>query len=129
MTCEITRVKSDPVYSRLAVDRDLGDLVELFVQEMPDRVHHLEVQARSCDWEQLARTAHQLKGAAGSYGFDDITPFAAQLEAAARDGRQEQHILMALEQLLDICRRVRSEPAKDDETVHPPEAVGTGAAH
>jgi len=121
-------VINHPVYSRLAVDPDLGDLVDLFVQEMPDRVHHLEAQARSCDWEQLARTAHQLKGAAGSYGFDDITPFAAQLEAAARGGRQEQHILMALEQLLDICRRVRSGPAKDDEMIHPPEAAGTRAA-
>jgi HPt (histidine-containing phosphotransfer) domain-containing protein len=96
------------VYSRLAADPDLGELVEMFVQEMPDRIGALEAPARSRDWEQLTRTAHQLKGAAGSYGFDAITPYAARLESAARDGRQEEAILASLDELLDLCRRMRS---------------------
>ena len=33
-------------------------------------------------WDQLGRTAHQFKGAAGSYGFHQLTPSAAGLEAA-----------------------------------------------
>ena len=47
----------------LATDPDLGELVELFVQEIPDRISALETQGRSRDWQQLTRTAHQLKGA------------------------------------------------------------------
>ena len=72
------------VYSHLATDPMLGELVDLFVQEMSERINALEVQAKSRDWSQLARTAHQLKGAAGSYGFTVITPYAARVETAVR---------------------------------------------
>ena len=94
------------VYSSLA-DPDLGELIEMFVQEMPERINALETQARSRDWQQLTRTAHQLKGDAGSYGFNVITPCAARLESAAKDGCQEEEILSALDELLDLCRRMR----------------------
>jgi HPt (histidine-containing phosphotransfer) domain-containing protein len=86
----------------------LGDLVDAFVQEMPERIGAFEVQARSRDWSRLARTAHQLKGSAGSYGFTEITPYAARLESAARDARHEEAILRALHELLSLCRRVRA---------------------
>jgi HPt (histidine-containing phosphotransfer) domain-containing protein len=97
-----------PVYSRLAADPILGELVDLFVQEMPDRIAVLDSLAKSQDWKQLARTAHQLKGAAGSYGFDQITPSAARLEAAVRDGRHQKEILSALNELLCLCKQARS---------------------
>jgi histidine phosphotransfer protein HptB len=95
------------IYSPLAADPDLSELVEMFVEEMPDRINSLETQARNGDWQQLTRTAHQLKGAAGSYGFNAITPLAFRLEAAAKNGCQEEAILSALNELLDLCRRVR----------------------
>ena len=104
------------VYSHLAADPDLGELVDLFVQEMPDRINALDAQAKSRNWNQLAETAHQIKGAAGSYGFDEITPCAARLEAAAREARQEEQILSALDELLSLCRRVRSGKPQADET-------------
>jgi len=103
------------VYSTLASEPDLDDLVELFVQEMPDRITALETQARNRDWRQITRTAHQLKGAAGSYGFGAITPYAARLENAARNGGPEDEILSALNELLNLCRHVRPgvPPAQD----------------
>jgi HPt (histidine-containing phosphotransfer) domain-containing protein len=97
-----------PVYSHLAADPDLGELVEIFVEEMPERINALETQARGCDWQGLTRTAHQLKGAAGSYGFTALTPCAAKLESVARAGRQEDEILASLRELLDLCRGVRA---------------------
>jgi histidine phosphotransfer protein HptB len=108
-------MKAPFVYSSLA-DTDLGELIEMFVQEMPDRINALATQARDRDWPQLSKTAHQLKGAAGSYGFKVITPCAARLESVAKDGRQEEAILAALDELLDLCRRMRSGvPPADDE--------------
>ncbi|MEI8375025.1 MAG: Hpt domain-containing protein, partial [Planctomycetota bacterium] len=104
------------IYSQLATDPDLSELVDLFVQEMPDRINALEIQAQSRDWQQLTRTAHQIKGAAGSYGFLAITPCAARLESAARNGGQEEEILSTLDELLSLCRQVRSgvPQAKDE---------------
>ena len=105
------------VYSQLAADPDLGELIDLFVQEMPDRINALEAQAKSRDWNELTRTAQQIKGAAGSYGFGEITPYAARLEAAAREALPEENILAALHELLSLCRRVRAgTPQADEQT-------------
>jgi histidine phosphotransfer protein HptB len=104
------------IYSSLAADPDLRELVDTFVQEMPDRMSALQTQADTRNWEQLARTAHQLKGSAGSYGFHEITPCAARLEGAVRDGRQEGHILAAVNELLDLCRRARSGTPPTDQS-------------
>jgi PAS domain S-box-containing protein len=103
------------VYSHLASDPDLGAIIDLFVQEMPDRINALDAQAKSRNWNQLAETAHQIKGAAGCYGFDEITPCAARLEAAAREAQQEEQILSALDELLALCRRVRSGKPQADQ--------------
>ena len=44
---------ANPVYSYLGDDPLLGELVDVFVQEMPERINALEFQARSRDWSQL----------------------------------------------------------------------------
>ena len=43
----------------------------------------------------------------GSYGFDAVTPYAARLEQAVHQSQEEQAILSAAAELIDICRRVR----------------------
>jgi histidine phosphotransfer protein HptB len=101
-------MSTDFVYSNLAADPDWGELVDLFVQEMPDRIAALETHAQNRDWEQLHRMAHQLKGSAGSYGFETITPYAARLASAAKNGQQEDAILSSLNELLCHCRLMRS---------------------
>ena len=111
-----TTIPAAFVYSHLAADLDLDELVDLFVQNMPDRINVLDTQAKSRDWNQLAETAHQIKGAAGCYGFDEITPCAARLEAAAREAQQEEQILSALDELITLCRRVRSGKPQANET-------------
>ncbi len=93
--------------SSLASDPDLSELVALFVEEMPDRVRDLQTQFQLSDWDQLARLAHQLKGAAGSYGFDQITPFAAALETTIRSGEPVVRVRDAFQQLVLACCKVR----------------------
>lgn len=103
------------VHSALAADPNLGELVGSFVDGLPNRICALKTQVESGDWEQLRRTVHQLKGAAGSYGFHAITHSAVRLEDAARDGCQEEEVLLALDELLGLCRRVRAGvPARPD---------------
>jgi histidine phosphotransfer protein HptB len=95
------------VYSRLAGDPDLREIVDLFVEEMPDRVATLLDKLQSQDWEGLRQAAHQLKGAAGSYGFDAISPCAGKVESAIRDGEPEPRIRATVEELVDLCNRTR----------------------
>ncbi len=98
----------DYVYSDLSADPEFAELVELFVQEMPQRVDTLRMAVQQQDWNQLARSAHQLKGAAGSYGFDAITDRAAQLETAVRGNHDESAILQAFDELTEMCARARA---------------------
>jgi HPt (histidine-containing phosphotransfer) domain-containing protein len=83
-------------------------LLDLVVAEMSNRINALEPQAESGDWEQVRRTAHQIKGSAGSYGFDIITHSAGKLEHIAGEGCQVEEVRLALDELLSLCRRLRA---------------------
>jgi histidine phosphotransfer protein HptB len=96
------------LYSVLADDPDLAEIVALFVQEMPERIARLLDRFRESDREGLRRVAHQLKGAAGSYGFTPISPAAARLEDGIVQSRSEEEIRQALDELIDLCRRTRA---------------------
>lgn len=102
--------------SEFAGDPEMTDLVRLFVEEMPQRVDAM----LEC-WERgslgdLRRLAHQLKGASGGYGFPTVGETAAQLESglAAAGRTPEPDVLGKLkaqvDDLVDMCRRVTSEP-------------------
>ena len=103
-----TPTKGEPLYSTLGGDPDLGEIVEMFVAEMPDRVAAMTTQFDTADCEGLRRSAHQLKGAAGSHGFDSISPCAARLEDALLENELEERICRAVEELVDLCSRTRS---------------------
>ena len=102
MTCEM-----GVLYSSLAGDPDLAELVEMFVEEMPGRVEILLHQLETSDWDGLKRSAHQLKGAAGSYGFDYISPCAAKLEGTIHQRDPEELIRQTVSELVELCNRAR----------------------
>ena len=66
-----------PLLSDFASDPDMLELVEMFVAEMPQRVAAIEKAVSDSDTASIASLAHQLKGAAGGYGFGCITDAAA----------------------------------------------------
>jgi histidine phosphotransfer protein HptB len=99
---------ADCIHSSLASDPELGEIVEMFVEEMPGRVASLLDHFKRKDWDGLRQSAHQLKGAAGSYGFTAISPCAGKLESVIRDGEPEHQIYAAVTELVDLCGRVRS---------------------
>jgi len=104
----MTGHETQPLYSPLSADPDLREIVDLFVSEMPDRIAAVLKCAEASDWEGLGRVAHQIKGAAGSYGFAPITPAAARVEDAIHESSPEQEIRNAVEELVQLCRQARS---------------------
>jgi len=95
-------------YSTLADDPELGELVTVFVDEIPDRVARLARCLANGDWEGLGRLAHQFKSAVGSYGFAQLVPPAVLLDAAVREGYAEDLVEEALVELSEMCIRVRA---------------------
>ena len=96
-----------PIYSSFANDPDLSELADLFASEMPGRIAELRRHFEAADWESLGRMAHQLKGAAGSYGFGPITPGAARLESAVRRHAPEEEVRQALDEVIALCAAAR----------------------
>lgn len=95
------------IYSDFREDSDFGDLIEMFVADLPVRVESLQI-AFARDRNELRRIVHQVKGAAGSYGFPQLTAAAAVLEQSLDGEQPEDRLERELETLLDLCRRARS---------------------
>ncbi len=98
----------EPLYSCLGADPELAEIVEMFVQELPNRIAVLLDQLDASNWGELCRTVHQLKGAAGSYGFDAITSCAERLEDVLRQDVSFEKICEMVDALVEMCNRVRT---------------------
>jgi len=99
---------ADYFFSELARDTDLAELVELFVEELPERIARIKQAAAEFNWEEVCRLAHQLKGAGGSHGFPQITAAACEVERAARELESAGVMARALAGLEGVCGRVRA---------------------
>ncbi len=97
-----------PLYSSYADDPDMDELVAGFVERLPLQIHDIETAADDGDLDLLRRLAHQLKGAAGGYGFMPISRAAEALEAAAREADEVGNAADELGELVSICKRVRN---------------------
>jgi signal transduction histidine kinase/CheY-like chemotaxis protein/HPt (histidine-containing phosphotransfer) domain-containing protein len=93
------------VVSELADDEEMTALVEHFTAGLPAQAKRLEDALDANDRETVRRLAHQLKGAAGGYGYPTITSAAARLEQQAREG---ETFTQALAEVGDLCRRARA---------------------
>lgn len=77
----------DTLRSAFADHPSMADLVTDFARALPGRVDRLRASFDGRRFDEVAREAHQLKGAGGSYGFAAITTAARAVEAAARIAR------------------------------------------
>jgi HPt (histidine-containing phosphotransfer) domain-containing protein len=106
-----------PVFSEFANDPDMCELVETFADEMPEKISRFESAIADQKLDELRRLAHQLKGAAGGYGFGVVGEAAGRLEellvsspsVAGSDAFLDE-VKRDLADLLDLCRSVRARP-------------------
>ena len=97
----------DYLVSDLLEDPDLAELANSFADALPARVQSIAECVEHGDREAVVRLTHQLKGAAGSYGFPIISDVARQLEYAINDdllGDARQH-LTRLKAYAEAARR------------------------
>ena len=100
---------SGDLLSELVDDPDMQELIVRFVDGLAAQVERLESALRDDDRETVRRVAHQLKGAAGGYGFPTITTTAAALEKQAREG---EPLAERVADVTSLCKRARATRAK-----------------
>ncbi|MFN0059269.1 MAG: Hpt domain-containing protein [Planctomycetota bacterium] len=98
-------MSSVPLYSSSANDEDMAELLAIFVEELPQRITEIETAHRSGNLQQLKTYAHQLKGSAGSYGFQLITDVAGQLEKDLNSAHRQAQVNEGVKSLVGLLRR------------------------
>jgi HPt (histidine-containing phosphotransfer) domain-containing protein len=104
------RSPEELLISELAAEADLADLIESFVAELPERAVALQQHLRAADYAAVASLAHQLKGAAGGYGFPSITTLAGEIERQARTQTDLDRLAGQIQEMIDLCGRARATP-------------------
>lgn len=103
-----------PILSEFSDEPEMLELIEQFVAEMPARVKALRAAWTAREMNAVRRTAHQLKGAAGGYGFSIIGDTAAELEDRLQEEASQEErpaideVRELVESLLDLCERARA---------------------
>lgn len=69
-----------------ADDDLLGELIDLFLADAPQRLNALAAAVGREDWEGVSSWAHSLKGSCGSLGAMHMAGLCARLEAMGRAG-------------------------------------------
>lgn len=68
----------------IQVDQDIQDLIPQFMENRRLDLMELDNLLNQKNFDQIARLAHKIKGTAGGYGFAELSSFASELEASAK---------------------------------------------
>lgn len=93
--------------SEFADDPDMADIVALFVGELPRRLADMHRALGAGDLEQVRVFAHQLKGAAGGYGFPKLGEAAALVDQGVKEGCDANVVRSRVGMLAAIAARIR----------------------
>ena len=99
-----------PLVSTFADDPSMAELICLFIDNLPDRCERLTRAWETQDLDELETVTHQLKGAAGGYGFAPIGHAAARANDLVRELANEMvrtpgALKEAINELVDLCNR------------------------
>jgi len=118
--------------SELLEDPDMLPLVEGFLVLLAERMTRIEQHRAPVQRPELTSLAHQLKGAAGGYGFPTITEAARTVERFAGAGGTQREVDDAIAALGALCRaavRGRGAAADTLSCTTPPHPVSVNAYH
>ena len=97
-----------PLVSEWAGDEDMTKLVQTFVGNLAMRVTTIDCALARGDVDGLRSAAHQLRGAAGGYGFPSVSVAAEHLEEAITHGADTIRLAPLVRSLTDLCRSARA---------------------
>jgi signal transduction histidine kinase/HPt (histidine-containing phosphotransfer) domain-containing protein len=94
-----------------------------FVADLPTKAGQMAALLERNNLEELAQVAHQLKGAAGVYGFMPITEAAGSVEAAVTQAEPLEDVTAQVKSLIGLIRRVEGYEASKEIFIENSEGV------
>ena len=92
--------------STLENEPSLQKLLIKFVSRLPERVAAFQSLLDDENLENLRQAVHQLKGAAGGYGFPQVTELAAKAEHTIRNGDPVAAVRAEIDTLIEVVRSI-----------------------
>jgi CheY-like chemotaxis protein/HPt (histidine-containing phosphotransfer) domain-containing protein len=109
------RPRKEPVKTAASADPSLRELAREFASGLPRAIADMAAALSAGNRNQLGSLAHQASGAAGIFGFTDLSRAARQLEDAARDGGEDERGLAARVQWMEeLTRKILRDPGGAD---------------
>src|SRR6478752_632996 len=71
---------------KVTVERNLEDLIPVFLENRHKEINTLRVALAAADFEQLRQLGHRMKGVGNSYGFNHVSTLGKYIEDGARSG-------------------------------------------
>jgi PAS domain S-box-containing protein len=109
-----------PIRSALSGDPKLAAVLASFVSRLPAAVAELGRLASVGPSADLARAAHKLRGAGGSYGFTVVSDAAARVEDRLVAGEPATVVAAAVARLMATLRRVEGYDAQAERSAAAP---------
>lgn len=108
---EAAAVDIQLVREQLGIDDDeelLGELVEIFLEDVPARLHELGGAIQAGDWDRTEGIAHYLRSSSSQLGAGPLAALCNRLEEQARGLREECAATAILEDAVAELERVRT---------------------
>ncbi len=88
-----------------------------FIADLPVKASQMAELVDRNNLEELAQVAHQLKGAAGIYGFMPVTEAAARVETAVMQAEPLEDVTRQVRSLIELIHRVEGYDALKENPV------------
>ncbi|WP_455211760.1 ATP-binding protein [Kaarinaea lacus] len=98
-----------------AIDRELQQLINGFVNRLPETVREITTYYRQKKWQELSISSHRLKGAGGAFGFPELSEISSKImEHVRQSGRDDErsfasadsHLQELIERLNQRCQQI-----------------------
>ncbi|MCB9855393.1 MAG: response regulator [Phycisphaerales bacterium] len=128
-------LRLEPLLSSFVDDRSMIPHIEEFVQNLPTRIRKIETAFTEDDRAALQSACRNLKGDAGTFGFEPISIAAASVENALLENKSQSEIKAPFTKLITLCCQARGsskldpepETCADEDEAQPPESVDEAA--
>jgi len=70
---------------------NFDDMARQFLSSLPEQVKNLKTANKAQDWLTIQDIVHQIKGSAGSFGYQELSEHAATFEKTLQETKQEQN--------------------------------------
>lgn len=85
----------------IVIDEEIKDLSLKFLEKARKESHALRAHLMGGEWGPMKKTAHNLSGNAGTYGFYDLGEIAKRL-ASALEEKSEGEVTQAIQEMEDL---------------------------